>query len=284
MKANEHTEPIMVYTPEDIEKLPVRTSIQFKCRHCGKMVTKLLFKRRAYANAKRLLCKTCMYEDTCNRRYGVSNAMKSPKIVEKLKQSNYEKYGTTCTLNTKENIEKKQATWMKNFGAINPYQKKDVKEKVMSNSIKKYGVPYAIASKEVQRIAYKSKLKKGAKSFRHLSRYYLDSLYFDSSWEIYFYIWHRDYGCKIERNRHYFDYEFENKTHRTYVDFTVDDCFLFEIKAPFLLYKDGQQIARNNMLMYEQNVIFITDIQQYKQYVEDKYGKNYIKQFKVKKK
>ena len=280
METNNDTQPILVQTAEEIAKLPKRTRIQYTCKNCGKTTIKLLYNKKAYKNAEKLLCKVCLSEETCRNKYGVRNAMLCSEKVEKLKQNNLEKYGTTCTLNTEENIKKKKETWIKNFGTTNPYQKKEVRDKVKQNNLRKYGVECTLSLKQTQQKSYNSKLKNGT-LWINKRRYYYDDLHFDSSWEVYFYIWYKEHGFTIERNKCSFNYVFNNKTHHTVVDFLVNNCFLFEIKAPYLLYYNDREIARNSMLMYEENVIFITNIKPYKKYVDEKYGKNYLKQFKI---
>ena len=165
------------------------TTVECICPICGKTYTCLvLSKRRRATKDDFLLCKTCRYKQTNIKKFGVDNAMKLTEFVKLQQQNNLEKYGVTCTLNTEENIKKKKETWLKNFGAINPYQKEEVKEKIKKNNLKKYGVEYAIASSQSKEKSYKTKLLKGINSFNSFKRYYLDSIYFDSSWEVFFYI------------------------------------------------------------------------------------------------
>ena len=70
---------------------------------------------------------------------------------------------------------------------------------------------------------------------RYRSRNYLyNDLIFDSSWELAFYIYHKDNNIDIDRCVKSFPYVVNNKTHYYFPDFIVDNK-LIEIKGPHLI-------------------------------------------------
>ena len=149
------------------------------------------------------MCKKCSSEYACEQKFGYKNAAQSPLIMEKIQKTNLEKYRNVCSLNGKEQIEKKKATWKKNFGAENPYQREDIKKKVEENNLKKYGQKYAFCNKEAQEKSYRTRVAQGKIGSK--VRYKFDNLKFDSSWELCFYIWHKDHKTgEIKRNQKVF--------------------------------------------------------------------------------
>lgn len=238
-------------------------------------------KLKKYTKIK-FICKKCNSEKTCLEKYGYSNGAQVSEFKEKFQKTNLEKYGNVCSLNGKEQIKKKKETWLKNYGVENPFQIEETREKVKNNNIEKYGIPYAICTKESQESQEKSlntKIKNRSLGLNKL-KYLLDELTFDSSWEVAFYIYFRDKGLKIERNKIVFEYFFNDKKCYTFVDFSVGS-FMFEIKSNYIFHLDKKQEVRNEFLL-NKGVIFIDDnsIQDYLSYVKNKYGNKYIDSLK----
>lgn len=264
---------IFVSDEKDLEGLKKYQKIQFICRRCHKLTERLFLKNRI-ETIKKFLCKKCNTELTNIERFGCKNPAQAQSIKEKTFSTNLKKYGNKCSLNGKEQIEKKKNTWIKHFGKDNPWQKDDIKEKVKSNNIEKYGKEYAFNARCFQIKSLKTKKKKGILRIVKI-QYELDDLIFDSSWEVVFYIWHRDNNIPIERNPIKLNYLYHGVVHTTTVDFKVNDQ-LIEIKCKYFMALDDVQKARVRALI-DNNVIILTDVSRYMRYVNDKYGKNYIK-------
>ena len=106
-------------------------------------------------------------------RYGVKNALESPIIRNKIKETNMEKYGTASPAQTEEVKKKREATTMERYGvkhisqlpemqqrskdAImekygcdNVFQNKEIQEKSKQTMLNKYGVEYSMQSIDIQ--------------------------------------------------------------------------------------------------------------------------------------
>ena len=94
----------------------------------------------------------------------------------------------------------------------------------------------------------------------------------DSSWELAFVVYNMDRGIDISRNKDYFTYCYDNKQHRFYPDFKLDDTY-YEIKGQWT----EQETAKINCFPPELNlvVIDIASIGTYMKYCEETYGKNF---------
>lgn len=151
--------------------------------------------------------KIYLSKQTCLKKYGVENGAKNEDIKNKI-SINVKK---TCT---KERTEKICKSKLKRYGkkSITNY------EKANQTKIDKYGTI----------------------SINH--KYVYDNLNFDSSWELYFYIYHKEIlKDNITRGR-FFEYYFENKKHIYECDFKIDNEN-YEIKG-------SQYLDKNNNLYF----------------------------------
>lgn len=120
-------------------------------------------------------------------------------------------------------------------------------------------------------------------------KYYYNNIYFDSSWELYYYIFLTDNSIdfKYHDTNYYFEYtDMDSIKHKYFPDFIVGDKII-EIKSDYLL--NNMLISGTNenckyKCMLRNNVIIYTkdDLLEVFNYINNKYGKNYIKTFKVK--
>ena len=118
-------------------------------------------------------------------------------------------------------------------------------------------------------------------------KYRYNNVYFDSSWEIAYYIYLIDHNIDFQFHVNSFEYEFENKTYKYYPDFLINEQFI-EIKGKHLLNWMKQNNTKDNAkynCMLEHNVKIISDeeIKPILDYINEKYGKDYLKQFKYEK-
>ena len=196
--------------------------------------------------------------------------------------------------------EKIKQTCMERYGYENPTQVPQIKDKIKETFKEKYGVESPLLLEDVKKDIYNKceKLYGSKHCFRNL--YKFDNKTFDSSWELMYYIYLKDnninfyYHPNIE-----FEFLYLNKIHKYNPDFLLLDENLFvEIKGlQFFENKDSNNrmvcyYDRNkddlyeakHQCMIEHNVQIITNISLYKNYIIKHYGKNYLKQFKIKKK
>lgn len=127
-----------------------------------------------------------------------------------------------------------------------------------------------------------------------------DNNYFDSSWEVAYYIWLKDNNIKFEYHTKMFEYKDENeKTHTYELDFVVDNNGkqeYIEIKRPQFFNNKGELCnifgkKQNEDLskakfkcMKENNVKILSkhEIAPILDYINKHYGKQYIRNFRVK--
>ena len=105
-----------------------------------------------------------------------------------------------------------------------------------------------------------------------------DGIYFDSSWELAFYVYYKDFNknikrCDIERN-----YLYNGKCYKYIPDFITDDGII-EIKG-YLTDKSKEKISQNPDVI----VLYRSDVEPYIKYVVEKYGKNFWDKFYIEQK
>lgn len=98
----------------------------------------------------------------------------------------------------------------------------------------------------------------------------------DSSWELAWVIYNLEHEIKFERNKNGFDYEFENKIHKYYPDFILEDGTYIEIKN----YNNEQVKAKLKFFKNPIKVLYRKELKEVFEYVIKKYGKNYINLYK----
>jgi hypothetical protein len=97
-----------------------------------------------------------------------------------------------------------------------------------------------------------------------------------SSWELAFIIYHIDKCIKFDRNKEGFKYIFEGKEHIYYPDFKKDNEYI-EVKG----YMSKQVIAKIEQFPHKLVIIDKKGIIPYVEYVEEKYGKDFIRLYDV---
>ena len=192
---------------------------------------------------------------------------KKEQIRQKRIETCLEKYSLVHN-NSPEAIEKRKQTIKQRY-RINPLCSKEALEKARQTCLLKYGEEYTTR----------------LPAFRatNFSIYKYNSLYFDSSWELAFYIYNTDLNIEVEREPEKLIYYFNGAKHYYFPDFKINDK-LFEIKSPYLYSKllipNTLENAKLNC-MVENNVTIITDCSKYLTYIKAKYGKNFLKNFNL---
>lgn len=198
-------------------------------------------------------------KETSLKRFGVDVPSKAQIVKDITKKHNLEKYN--CEY---------------------PSQLESVKEKIKQTNLKRYGVENWFSSNQMQ-VTKKTK-------------YFFDNQSFDSSVELVFYIYYKEHNLYVKRNTIGFQYKtLDGEKHIYYPDFEIENQ-LIEIKGNQFLKEDGSWRNPNDSSLdelYEAKhqcalknnvtILYSKDCQKYFEYVHQKYGRDYIKQFKLKK-
>lgn len=227
--------------------------------------------------------------ETCIKNFGVPYPMQSLDIQEKSKQTCKDKYGVDYVQQNEEIKNKRLATCLKKYGSISPSQTQPVKDKIRQTCQMKYGVNAPAQNHEI--------------SVKQKQKYQYNGIFFDSQPEIALYIWLKDNKIKFEYKPNVdIWYSYKNKIHRYFPDFKINNK-LVEIKGDQFFDKAGNmkcpfrykswsnekykeicnRYAAKYKCMIDNNVQILrtADYKQYLDYVAQKYGKNYLIQFKV---
>ena len=100
-----------------------------------------------------------------------------------------------------------------------------------------------------------------------------------SSWELAWLIYQLDHNILVKRNKEGFNYNFKGKIKKYYPDFIVNDEYI-EIKN----YETDQVIEKTKQFPYKLKLLYKKDLMDIFNYVEQKYGKNYINLYEIKEK
>lgn len=182
-----------------------------------------------------------------------------------------EKYGCDSVFRKECEVYKNfHDEYYKRTGYLMPQANPATVECRIKNNLKKYG---CISPQQVPEIRKRSR-----------SKYYFNEKYFDSSWEIAYYIWLIDNKIDFEFHPNIsFDYTTaDGKVHKYFPDFKVGNE-LIEIKGDHLFGKHSMAMPIEKVQCMIDNGIKIlcyTEIEPILNYIFEKYGRNYIKQFK----
>ena len=226
---------------------------------------------------------------TCLEKYGGRGPMSDPKVRERSVQSIYKKYGVKNVSQIDFVKKKKEESSLKNYGFKNHLMNPLIKEKIKNTCIEKYGEDNVFKTNYFRKISRK--------------KYHIDNLYFDSSWEVAFYIYHRDKNIEINCTPSPIIYFVDDEEHKYFPDFEVDGKII-EIKGDMMVTKNDFVLPhpslirlaektgeldrlnkiniKKNECMKNNNVIILKedDITHYINYVEENYGKKYLESLK----
>lgn len=234
-------------------------------------------------------------ENTFKEKYGVKNPFQSNEIKNKIKETNFKNLGVNYPGQSKKCIEKRKNTLFEKTGYYSNLQIPETIEKIKETQRKLYG-GIGYASPELREKAEQTNLKLYGNKHPitlYSAKFLYKNLYFDSSWELIYYIWLNDNKIDFEYHpKEHFNYIFNEKIHYYEPDFKINGIFV-EIKGdmffendkminPFDRNLDEKMEAKFNC-MIENNVkiLLYNDIKPYIEYVNMKYGKDYINQFKI---
>jgi hypothetical protein len=111
-------------------------------------------------------------------------------------------------------------------------------------------------------------LKEGSSRSKHG---WYNGFWCDSSYELAYLIYCLDHNIKIERNKKYYEYEYEGKIHKYYPDFIVNNE-LVEIKN----YESELTNAKLKSVNEKITIYYRNTIKPFIDYVKQKYGKKFI--------
>lgn len=265
-------------------------SDDFLCRKCKISNTKLNTSKEELkkSNLKR--------EQTCLKKYGVVNSTYLKDHNQKTKETLIQKYGVP------------NSVYLQHDPSYTPIKERKLEEKKFSKEelenhfkeVENYQTKWGEWTDKDREIISEKRFqtrweKYGTFQFKH--NFEFNNQHFDSSWELAVYIWAKDHNKKIVREPKILKYDFEGRAHKYIPDFEIDGK-LVEIKGrqffkngdvtkeminPFnriqdKLFEAKHQCGLQNGVQFwsEKEVFPILE------YIENKYGKDYLNQFLVK--
>lgn len=177
---------------------------------------------------------------------------------------------------------------MQKYGVEHYNQTNEFKRRSAETMLRKYGCENSSQNADIQRRAKR--------------RYRFDGINFDTAPELAYFIWLRDNGADFEYHpKKFFEYAFAGATRRYFPDFCVNGSFV-EIKGDQFFKPDGtmfcpfrnklwtdeqyadrcakEEAKRQCMLANGVKILKSKDYQTYLNYVNEKYGRDYLKQFR----
>lgn len=245
------------------------------------------------------------FEDTMLERYGVNYTFQSKDLKEKVKQTMIDTYGVETPLKSESVKEKYKQTCLKNYGTDNPMKNKNVQQKMKETNTEKFGVPFLQQNEQLKQKSRDTCLSRyGVEVYtqsdeyskKRVSKFLFSNFRFDSSWELIYYIYCVDHNVPIEVHPCSIPYSVEGKLHYYQPDFLINNDTLVEIKGNHFLNEHKELVNPFNRsnhqkqkdiqkmkCMQENNVLLITstELQPCVDYVFEKYGKNYLRNFRT---
>lgn len=254
------------------------------CKFCGKN-TEFVKISKGY---REYCCKKHFYQselvkehrkDTVLERFNVENCFQSEICKNKIKETNLKRYGVESPLQSETIKKQVKNTCLEKYGVENTFQVEKFKEKTKNTMYEKYSCYYNMQSAKIRSKAQ--------------TRYVYNNIKFDSSSELTFYIWCIDHNINIKRNYDSFTYTVDNIEHKYFPDFIIDGQY-YEIKGEHMITTDNNILLdphthKTNKILEmkmkcikENNIKIIKSKELYNciKYINQTYGKNYIKQFK----
>lgn len=210
-------------------------------------------KRKIYGENLELL--VAKIKKTKKEKYNDENYNNKQKMFN----TNEIKYGNKCSLNNEAVREKREITWKDKYGSKHPWSNKEIHIKCIETTFNRFGSPNVY------------------------SKYRYDNKTFDSSWELAFYIYLKEHNIRFNYHNEKIGYAFNNEQHLYFPDFRVFNTIV-EIKSPYLYNKMLKENTLENaklQCMQKNNVKIITNCDFYLNYVENKYGKDFIDKCKA---
>lgn len=198
---------------------------------------------------------------------------------------------TRCSNLSSTTQYKMKQSYISHFGVDSPFKCKKCIDKRKQTYLKHYGTDHNMKSSKGYQEYINGVIKNNGKIVK-TRLYQYDNLVFDSSWELATYIWLKD--TKVNFIYHpNIDIKYvgsDEQIHAYLPDFLlVDNNQLLEIKGDNNFTKDGKPIRENKIPWFEKfycmkqhnvKIWMKKEIQPILNYISNKYGKNYLKQFR----
>lgn len=290
------------------------------------------------------------YKESMLNTYGVDHPSKSKELYARGERIKEEKYGdphynnheqTVCTnldihgyetpFHSKEIQENIKSGFIETYGVLRPIQYPKFKQKIQDSINKTYGSNWFLGSDEFKQLKVEHPEWYGeyyfsSDDFKKLKAehpewtvntnitYAMVSntsiIKFDSSWELYFYLYCLEMGLNVLRSPIELTFEYCGEIKHCYPDFIVDGK-LVEIKGTqYFLDRDPSKrmifpytkLHSNGPLLTLEEKIYYDNLYEAKhqcmlkngaeflseneilpmiKYIDDKYGKNFVNRFKV---
>jgi len=241
-------------------------------------------------------------QKTLLKNYNVTNPMHSNEIKLKHKETNINRYGSENVFGSEIIKNKIKETNLNRYGVKNPFQSEKIKEKIKETNIIKYNTPYYTKTQDYKDKTRETNLKKYGVEWssqnyeifcKQKSKYLYNNIKFDSSWELAYYIWLVDNKIEFKYQPECNFYYYVNGIEKRYFpDFYLNNEYI-EIKGPQFLDENKNLkplynnqsidiINAKNQCMHDINIkiLSINEIKPILKYIKEKYGKNYLTQFK----
>lgn len=218
--------------------------------------------------------------ETCAKVYSGTSPMNSDEIKMKVAQTNLTKYGVKNVFQAETVKQKIAKTCKERYGDASYTKTADYKAKTTATCQTKYGTNYYCQSQEYAKIAHK--------------KYNYDNTTFDSSWELALWIYAKDHNEQIERCPVKLNYLYNNTVYYCIPDFNyLGD--IIEIKGSQFI-KDNKFICPydqtlNDLFEAKQKCLITNNVKIWTKkdikfaldYIDNKYGKKYLKKFRYNK-
>ena len=236
-------------------------------------------------------------KETCNKKYNVTSYSKTQECKIKSKRTKLERYDDENYIN----VDKAIQTWAnKSIQEKKYYVDKSKATKLERYNDENYCNPEKIKNTLLLHYGVDNFAKTEMFHHNKKKKYYYNNCKFDSQYELCFYIYYKDKGYSISMESVKLKYEFNGKIHYYFPDFEIEGQ-LIEIKGEHFLDKEtGKWINpyRNPKWTDEEyqeecdryeakrqcaianNVKIIYNCSEYIKYVNQKYGKDFIKNCK----
>lgn len=222
------------------------------------------------------------YTDAMEEKYGVPYTWLVPEINEKAKQTTFDHFGVYVSSQAQEVKEVQAKTNIEVYGCKCPLQNPDVHKKSLDTMNKMYNVDHPSQSPEIRKL-------------QKTNVYHYDGQVFNSSWEVCYWIFCVEHGIKIEHEPCCFRYvDCKGKSHKYFPDFRINGDTFIELKGDDQFDANGKMIDKldpsknyiaeaKQQCMIDNNVkvLKFAEMKPYFEYIEAKYGKSYLKSFKV---
>ena len=236
-------------------------------------------------------------EMTCIKHFGKSCIFSCQSFKDLMRKKNLEVHGVEFSSQRSEVAQKIVAKKLQKYGnKIGSYAKlkkmftPEIREKSKATCLQRYGTENGGASLQAQLKAKR--------------RYIYNGIGFDSAPELALFIWLVDNQIQFEYHSSFcFEYQFEGQTCRYYPDFHLKSCNLWiELKGDHFFKPDGtmhcpfkkrsqsieqhwrlcQKYEAKHQCMQRNKVMILrnADYQFALDYVNEKYGKDYLKKFR----